>query len=252
MELLITLATLFVLGSVFGYVLEVFFRRFVSQHKWMNPGFMVGPYLPIYGFGVLLMYVTCRLTELLNLSTPLTYVFEILFITIIMTIVELIAGLIFIKGMGIKLWDYSDRWGNFKGIICPLFTLLWGICGVGYIFLVDPFLVKLILGLSEHIIYCFFVGIVIGAIIVDFAYSIHLGIKVSTMVKSSKVVVKYEEFKSYIKNRYQEENNGDKKGFLTSLSFIKSKDEVKEIIHDFTQKLPKVKKWWKKDNKTKE
>ena len=33
-----------------------FFRRFFSIRKWINPGFLNGPYLPMYGFGALLFH----------------------------------------------------------------------------------------------------------------------------------------------------------------------------------------------------
>ena len=56
MKYLVIISTLFVIGSLVGWVLELFFRRFVSQKKWMNPGFLTGPYLPIYGFGVAVLY----------------------------------------------------------------------------------------------------------------------------------------------------------------------------------------------------
>ena len=56
MKYLVIISTLFVIGSLLGWVIELFFRRFVSQKKWMNPGFLTGPYLPIYGFGVIVLY----------------------------------------------------------------------------------------------------------------------------------------------------------------------------------------------------
>ena len=56
LEKFISIVTLFVFGSLIGWVIELFFRRFVSQKKWMNPGFLVGPYLPIYGFGTVGLY----------------------------------------------------------------------------------------------------------------------------------------------------------------------------------------------------
>ena len=49
MNLFLTLAFLFLIGSVLGWGLEVIFRRFFSAHHWVNPGFLVGPYLPLYG-----------------------------------------------------------------------------------------------------------------------------------------------------------------------------------------------------------
>ena len=51
MSLFLTLADLFFIGSVFGWVLELLFRKFFSgtnpEHRWINPGFCVGPYLPL-------------------------------------------------------------------------------------------------------------------------------------------------------------------------------------------------------------
>ena len=41
----------------------------------------------------------------------------------IITMVELAAGLIF--NADYSVWDYRDRWGNWLGQICPLFSLLW-------------------------------------------------------------------------------------------------------------------------------
>lgn len=46
---------LFFFGGVGGWVLELLFRRFFSganpERKWLNPGFLFGPCLPLYGFG---------------------------------------------------------------------------------------------------------------------------------------------------------------------------------------------------------
>lgn len=43
---------LFFFGAVGGWVLELLFRRFFSganpERKWLNPGFLFGPCLPLY------------------------------------------------------------------------------------------------------------------------------------------------------------------------------------------------------------
>ena len=41
----------------------------------------------------------------------------------IITLVELGAGMLWNRDH--RIWDYRDRPGNFRGQICPLFTLLW-------------------------------------------------------------------------------------------------------------------------------
>ena len=48
---------IFFIGCIFGWILEVFYRR-IEAKKWINPGFLTGPYLPIYGFAF------CTLTDL--------------------------------------------------------------------------------------------------------------------------------------------------------------------------------------------
>ena len=100
-------------GSVGGWVLELFFRRIFSSKKWINPGFLNGPYLPMYGCGTLLLYGACFI--------PLPRWALVLILIAALTLLEYITGLVFIKGLKIKLWDYSRQWGNIQGIICPLF-----------------------------------------------------------------------------------------------------------------------------------
>lgn len=72
----------------------------------------------MYGLGTLLLYGACFI--------PLPRWALVLLLFVALTLLEYITGLIFVKGMKIRLWDYSRRWGNIQGIICPLFSLLWG------------------------------------------------------------------------------------------------------------------------------
>lgn len=184
MKYLVIASTLFVIGSILGWVIELLFRRFVSQKKWMNPGFLVGPYLPIYGCGVLCLFAVSNISFGIE-AEWLDIIVHVLLIGVLMTVVEFIAGLIFIKGLHVKLWDYSNRKGNIMGIICPAFSLIWLVVGSLYFFFVNPYLVKLIGWISENLIYTYFIGGVIGAMIVDFAYSLHLGIKVKQFAELS-------------------------------------------------------------------
>lgn len=201
MKYLVIIATLFVIGSLFGWVLELFFRRFVSQKKWMNPGFLTGPYLPIYGSGVVVLFAISNIPLGIN-SEVWDIITRILIIGVGMTLIEFIAGLIFIKGLKVKLWDYSDRKGNIMGIICPSFSLAWLLVGSLYYFFINPFLVQGIAWISENLIYTFFVGIVVGMMIVDFAYSIHLATKLKEF--SELQSLRFEEFKSEFKRRIKE------------------------------------------------
>ena len=72
MNFFLILAYLFFIGSTAGWVIELFFRRFISranpQRKWINPGFCVGPYLPLYGFGLCIMYLLASWGDAMQLS----------------------------------------------------------------------------------------------------------------------------------------------------------------------------------------
>lgn len=45
----------------------------------------------------------------------------------VITFCEFVSGVLFNKILKLKVWDYSDRPLNFKGLICPLYSFLWGL-----------------------------------------------------------------------------------------------------------------------------
>ena len=158
MNTLLTLAFLFAVGSFLGWCLEVVFRHFVT-HKWINPGFLIGPYLPLYGFSLCMLYALARLEPYIPIQN---YILKKLVLFVIMAIcitaIEYIAGLIFIKGMNIKLWDYSDRWGNVQGIICPLFSFFWLLLSATYYFFIHPYILNSLDWLAQNFLRNFCIG----------------------------------------------------------------------------------------------
>ena len=231
MKFIVAIATLFVIGSVTGYIIELFFRRFVSQKRWVNPGFMVGPYIPLYGFGTVILYGISNINwTSFGLPNWASILITLLVIGFSLTFIELIAGLIFIKGLHMKLWDYSNRWGNFKGLICPLFSLLWFGAGAAYYFLLNPVLIKALLFIAENPIYVFFTGIVIGMILVDFAYSLHLGLMIKKATDTASV--KFDELKEFIADKIAPEKK--KKPFFAT--HYLNKDNIKEVLKDYYEK----------------
>ena len=67
MNMFLTLAYLFFIGSTLGWVAELLYRRFLSganpERKWINPGFCVGPYVPLYGSGLCILYLLASIGE---------------------------------------------------------------------------------------------------------------------------------------------------------------------------------------------
>ena len=193
MKLFLTSVFIFILGSLIGWVIELIFRR-LYYGKLVNPGFLVGPYLPIYGFGLLSLTIMHIVLTNLNLHP----VVIILLMGIVMTLIELIGGLLCLK-QKVKLWDYSDRWLNYKGIICPLYSAIWLLAGaIYYFFLYDP-LMYAVNWFNENMSFSYVLGIVTGFLIIDFCYSSKLYIKIRKYAKENNVVVRYEKLKMHIK-----------------------------------------------------
>ncbi len=195
-------AFLFFTGSVLGWVLEVFFRRFFSAKKWINPGFLTGPYLPLYGFGLSGMFAISRLP--IETGTPwLDALLIILIMGVSMTVIEYFAGLIFIKGMKIKLWDYSDRPGNIQGIICPLFSFFWLLISAAFYFIMTGPVTEAVRWFVNHIEFAYFVGVITGVFLVDLCHSLHLSVKIRAFAKEKRIVVHYEKLKEFIKDHVE-------------------------------------------------
>lgn len=193
MSLFFQLAFLFMVGSVGGWVSELFFRRFVSMKKWINPGFLNGPYLPMYGVGTVILYGACFI--------PLDGWWLVLFLTFALTFLEYVTGLIFIKGMKIKLWDYSNRPGNIQGIICPLFTLIWGAVSALFVFLLYEPLKTAAVWSSSNGWMIFAIGIFYGVFAIDLCISFNVSLKIRAAAKQISEAVHYEQLKAYANER---------------------------------------------------
>ena len=235
MTVSLSLCFLFFVGSCLGWVIEVFFRRFVSAKKWINPGFLTGPYLPIYGFGLVGLYAICSIP----IDTGSYWgdaVVTILVMGAAMTIIEYIGGLIFIEGMKIKLWDYSNRWGNIQGIICPLFSLIWTVAGAVYYFAIDPFVIKWVEWFVSNIAFSFVVGIFFGVFFVALANAINLPVRIRAFAKEHGIVVAYEKLKVSIKTRLDDLRAKSRIDELRAKSHI---DELRTKVEEQSKKIKK-------------
>ncbi|MBD5632424.1 MAG: putative ABC transporter permease [Clostridia bacterium] len=229
-EFLLVAAFLFFIGSVLGWCLEVLFRRFCSAKKWINPGFLTGPYLPLYGFGLAGLF-GISLIPVNTGSAAWDAVIIIALMGITMTVIEYIAGLIFIKGMKIRLWDYSNRWGNIQGIICPLFSLFWLLISVFFYFVIDPFVIDAVVWFVNNMAFAFVVGLFFGVFFVDLGHSINISAKIRKFAKDKRIVVSLEKLKENIKDKLESVHK--KPSFVFP---FKSGSSLDEQLQDYADK----------------
>ncbi len=246
MNLFLILAFLFFIGSLAGWVTELFFRRFVSaanpERKWINPGFCVGPYLPLYGFGLCILYLVASLERFEWISHPIWSKIALLaLMAVCMTAIEYIAGVASLKIAKVRLWDYSNEWGNIQGIVCPKFSLIWATLGAVYYFFIHPYILGALDWLSRNLAFSFVIGVFFGVFVIDVVYSAQLISKIKRFAEENDVVVRYEHLKAHI--RSMQDKTKQKSRFLLAFRTDRPLSEyLKEHISIFEERLTKRKK----------
>lgn len=181
-------------GAFVGWLIEVIFRA-VKERRLVNPGFLSGPYLPLYGFGIIILYGLSNIDFSFIESGFLRIVCMISIITISLTLIELAAGLIFVYGLKIKLWDYSKLKFNFMGIVHPLFSLVWGAFGTGYYFLIHPWLSVFSDTVSTSLVVVLLIGVTYGIFFFDLGHSFGVSAKIRNIAANLQIVINYEKLK---------------------------------------------------------
>lgn len=234
MNIFLTLAYLFFIGSVLGWVLELLYRNLSRRNrKWVNPGFCTGPYLPIYGFGLCGLYLLAQLeTHPLLGSSFWNKAMLFAAMALGMTLIEYLAGLFCLKFLKVRLWDYSDLWGNIQGIICPLFSLAWAVLSALYYFLIHPHILEGLAWLSRNLAFSFFIGMFFGVFIVDVAHSAQLIVKLKAFAEENRVVLAFEGIKDHIQN--VQERTAQKYHFFAP---FRSEHPLSEHLKEIVQNL---------------
>ena len=121
-----------------------------------------------------------------------------------MTAIEYIAGILLLKLMKLRLWDYSQLWGNIQGLICPLFSFFWAVLGALYYFLIHPYILEGLNWLANNLAFSFFIGMFFGVFLMDVMHSAQLVVKLKAYAEDNNVIVRYEALKTHIRQRREE------------------------------------------------
>ncbi len=196
MQFLIKFMYIFAIGSLFGWVLEFIYRS-IRLKKLINPGFLTGPALPIYGFGNILLYCISNIDLYFIKSVYLRYLVFFLLVAVFMTLLELATGYLFYNFMQIRLWNYSNRFGNINGFVCPLFSFYWGIIGLVYYLVLAPFITRFLLFVQTSFLFTVLIIIFYAVLTIDIFWSFRLWIKIrnSFLKFCDMVVVNLQEIK---------------------------------------------------------
>lgn len=124
--------TYFCIYSFLGYLMESTYISFFEK-KWYSSGLLDGPYIPLYGFGAIVLIV---ITPFVQSSCFLTFISG----SLLMTALEYFTSIYLEKVFHRNIWDYSQYRYNYHGRICIFYSLLWGIIAVILIYFIHPYL----------------------------------------------------------------------------------------------------------------
>ena len=124
---------LFIFGGLFGLVLEGFWCL-IQHGSWENHMiFIWEPLCGIYGYGAAGCYIGAVLLKKLPL------IVRFLSFSFIGTTVEFVGGFLLDHGLHMRAWDYSDTFMNISGYVNLKMTILWGILGILFSYLLPLF-----------------------------------------------------------------------------------------------------------------
>ena len=190
--------SLFIIYSFIGWCIEVVAVSYTKK-KFVNRGFLIGPYCPIYGVSALVMVF------LLNkYKEDISVLFWMSFI--VCSIIEYLTSYIMEKLFKARWWDYSDRLFNVNGRICLKNSICFGALGVLLIRYINNFLMYDLNLLSYNILYSL-------NIILFVCFTVDLFISFNVICKIKKTTV-------VIKKDYTEEITEKVKNIVSKSSFL--------------------------------
>lgn len=165
------------LYSFVGWLIEVT-KELLENKKFVNRGFLIGPYCPIYGVGIVML--TICLQKTVN-DMPSLFLKSFL----ICSVLEYFTSYLLEKIYKYRWWDYTYRKFNINGRICLENMVPFSLGACIIIKIINPLLFKIISYFSENFITVIFIILLI-IFLTDFILSLILMGKIKGIEKNIK------------------------------------------------------------------
>ena len=156
----------FALYSFAGWIIELAYRS-CRQKKFVNPGFLFGPFVPLYGTGAIAVIILHAYISNTNIAL------QFIIYLVILSAIEYITGEFFERVWGLKLWEYSNKIFNIKGKVSLAFSIVWALMALIAINFIHPYIANYVYGIESA--HAKLASIVLGVyFITDFCFSVIL------------------------------------------------------------------------------
>lgn len=157
------LVIIFFFYSVVGYIVEVTSCSINNHKLTLSRGYLIGPYIPIFGFGGLFM-----VTALSKYQDDIISLF--INSMVYCCLLEYLTSLVLEKIFKLRWWDYSNKRFNINGRICLENGILFGVAGVILVKFFHPILIDVLYSFSNTTIYILGISFLV-IILSDFCLS---------------------------------------------------------------------------------
>lgn len=128
---------IFMIGNIFGYLLETITVLVTTGEFAIRQGLVYGPFIPVYGIGAVIYYLTFN-----NVKTN-KIVLIFLIGMLLGGITEYLCSFIQEKLFHTISWDYSNLPFNLNGRTSLQHCIYWGLVGIFYKKIVQPLIDKI-------------------------------------------------------------------------------------------------------------
>ncbi len=175
MENFYYLVIYFFIYAVLGTVMEILTIYVEEKKLVLNRGYLIGPYIPIYGFGGLII--------ILFLSSYESDFFILFGMSLLLCgILEYLVSYLLEKIFNMKWWDYSHTKFNINGRVELSRLISFGIMGVVVIKLFQPFFTGILDSFSSSTIMITAIVLLV-ILITDFIISTITTVKLKNKIK---------------------------------------------------------------------
>ena len=134
---------LFYFYSFLGFLLELFVKSFIF--KGMNSGILYGPWLPIYGFGSILVILMERfIFQYRKVPRVIRIILVFLSLAFSLSIIEYLGGMLIEFVFHKTFWNYSEMRFNIGKYASLEMALVWGLGSLLIIYIINPLSEKFI------------------------------------------------------------------------------------------------------------
>lgn len=134
----------FFIYSVAGWMIEVVLK-YQQFGRFINRGFLIGPYCPIYGAGGTVITLVAGFVSLYDDSPVAIFLVSM----IVSGALEYFVSFYMEKRFHARWWDYSQKPMNLNGRIWIGNLILFGIAGIVIVRVIGPFMMDIFSNLSS-------------------------------------------------------------------------------------------------------